>query len=308
MAPEQIMGVRLFPSTDLYALAGVLYEMFTGGYLFGRQLGVQPLAHHHMHVTPEPLTAAPPPIADVVMRTLAKDPTARFVDAREFAIALARASARAFGPSWLSQSAVRIQVEDDIRDAAHDTSFAPKPSFLTPPPAHPLTPIPTSHTPPAQTPPATPNPARPQPPGVATPPPGAYPVGPFPGARAGQGFPPPAPPRPLTGQVPPPGGFRVPTPAPGTPGPGWSGPAGGTPPPQVPMPQVPVPQVRPPQVPQGGFRGPVPAGWQGGPGQPGRPPVGPPPRQPGPPRRRSARACSGCRSGRPGSRRCWSSS
>ncbi len=27
MAPEQIMGVRLFPSTDLYALAGVLYEM-----------------------------------------------------------------------------------------------------------------------------------------------------------------------------------------------------------------------------------------------------------------------------------------
>ncbi|CAO5193000.1 eukaryotic-like serine/threonine-protein kinase [Frankia sp. AiPs1] len=128
MAPEQIMGVRLFPSTDLYALAGVLYEMFAGRPLFGRQMAVQPLTHHHLTINPEPLTMVPPPVSMVIMRALAKDPTARFGDASDFALELARAGARAFGPNWLSRSDVKVRVEDEIREAALGGSTTPRPA------------------------------------------------------------------------------------------------------------------------------------------------------------------------------------
>ncbi|WP_462186458.1 MULTISPECIES: serine/threonine-protein kinase, partial [unclassified Frankia] len=97
MAPEQIIGTRLFPSTDLYALAGVLYEMIANRPLFGRQMAVQPLTHHHLTSMPEPLTMVPPPVSAVILRALAKDPGTRFADAADFALELARASSRAFG-------------------------------------------------------------------------------------------------------------------------------------------------------------------------------------------------------------------
>ncbi|WP_026310958.1 serine/threonine-protein kinase [Parafrankia elaeagni] len=122
MAPEQIMGGRLFPSTDLYALAGVLYEMFAQRPLFGRQMAVQPLTHHHLTVMPEPLTMVPAPVSAVIMRTLAKEPGARFADAAEFALELALASSRAFGPNWISRSDVKLRVDDEIRGAIGGTT------------------------------------------------------------------------------------------------------------------------------------------------------------------------------------------
>ncbi|MEX5711274.1 serine/threonine-protein kinase, partial [Parafrankia sp. FMc6] len=115
MAPEQIMGARLFPATDLYALAGVLYEMFAERPLFGRPMAVQPLTHHHLTVMPDPLTTVPPAISAVIMRTLAKDPGARFSDASEFALELARAGAGAYGPNWVARSDVKLRVDDEIR-------------------------------------------------------------------------------------------------------------------------------------------------------------------------------------------------
>ncbi|WP_256788693.1 serine/threonine-protein kinase [Frankia sp. AvcI1] len=127
MAPEQIMGVRLFPSTDLYALSGVLYEMIAGRPLFGRQMAVQPLTHHHLTIMPEPLTTVPPPISTVIMRALAKDPNARFADATDFALELARAGSRAFGPNWLSRSEIKVRVDDEIREAALGVSTTPRP-------------------------------------------------------------------------------------------------------------------------------------------------------------------------------------
>ncbi|CAO5248119.1 serine/threonine-protein kinase [Frankia sp. AgKG'84/4] len=128
MAPEQIMGVRLFPSTDLYALAGVLYEMIAGRPLFGRQMAVQPLTHHHLTIMPEPLTMVPPPVSMVIMRALAKDPNARFADANDFALELGRAASRSFGPNWLSRSEVKLRVDDEIRDAALGVSTTPRPA------------------------------------------------------------------------------------------------------------------------------------------------------------------------------------
>ncbi|MCK9924970.1 serine/threonine-protein kinase [Frankia sp. AgPm24] len=134
MAPEQIVGARLFPSTDLYALAGVLYEMIAGRPLFGRQMAVQPLTHHHLTVMPEPLTSVPPPISAVIMRALAKDPNVRFGDASEFALELGRAGARAFGPNWLSRSEIKVRVDDEIREAALGGSTTPRPATPGPGP------------------------------------------------------------------------------------------------------------------------------------------------------------------------------
>lgn len=277
MAPEQITGARLFPATDLYALAGVLYEMIAERPLFGRPMAVQPLTHHHLNVMPEPLTAVPPPVSNVIMKTLAKDPAARFSDATEFAIELARASCQSFGPNWLSRADIKIRVEDEIRDAAlgassSTASRAPRtPPGLFPPPTGPAGPAgfrPGPGAPGYQQPfpPAQPTPGPrplpgqygPRPPGVpaapgqvfqpgpgrppVTPPPGhpQYGAGPVPGA----GWP---------GQTPP--SQPLPPPAPATPGitPG-----------PTPMPRSPVPQPTAPTFRPG-------AGWQ----QPGgahRPP------------------------------------
>ncbi|MBP2329826.1 serine/threonine protein kinase [Kibdelosporangium banguiense] len=86
MAPEQAMHGQFSPSSDLYSLGCVLYELLTGKYVFDAQT---PLAmmHRHFADTPEPVLSlrpdAGPRLADLVARLLAKKPEARPADARE---------------------------------------------------------------------------------------------------------------------------------------------------------------------------------------------------------------------------------
>ncbi|ADP85100.1 serine/threonine-protein kinase [Pseudofrankia inefficax] len=259
MAPEQILGGRLFPSTDLYALAGVLYEMLAERPLFGRPMGVQPLTHHHLNVMPDPLTMAPPQVAGVIMRTLAKDPAARLGDATEFALELARASVAAFGPAWLTRSDVKIRVDDEIREAALGTTSTPSSRFSGPPvgpprPAGPQTPLPGTPGFPGYGPtgPPRPNQQFPPRPGMPT----------GPGYQPGPGRPVPTTGRPFTGTAPV-----------GTPG-GWSAP------PATPQPTPPGPTPPAAPLPTPGYRPPAAGGWPPG----GAPPVQPRPPQPMPPR------------------------
>ncbi|SBW29130.1 hypothetical protein FDG2_6480 [Candidatus Protofrankia californiensis] len=118
MAPEQITGGRLYASTDLYALGGVLYELLAQRPLFGRALSVGALVNHHLNVTPLPLEGIPSAVNAVIMRTLAKEPAARFVSATEFALELARAATSAFGPNWLTRSGVKVRLDDEVRHIA----------------------------------------------------------------------------------------------------------------------------------------------------------------------------------------------
>ncbi|WP_374210292.1 protein kinase [Frankia sp. AgW1.1] len=253
MAPEQILGGRLFPSTDLYALAGVLYEMLAERPLFGRPMGVQPLTHHHLNVMPDPLTMAPPQVAGVIMRTLAKDPAARLSDATEFALELARASVASFGPAWLTRSDVKIRVDDEIREAALGTTSTPSSRFSGPPvgpprPAGPQTPLPGAPGYPGYGPtgPPRPNQQFPPRPGMPT----------GPGYQPGPGRPVPATGRPFTGTSP------VPTPG------GWSAP------PATPQPTPPGPTPPAAPLPTPGYRPPAARRW---------PPARAPPNQPRPP-------------------------
>ncbi len=77
MAPEQCRGqTDLGPPADVYALGAICFELLTGAPPFTGKT-VAELAMHHLMDPPPPLTNAPPALADVVNRCMAKDPAAR---------------------------------------------------------------------------------------------------------------------------------------------------------------------------------------------------------------------------------------
>jgi len=93
MAPEQILGRAVDSRTDIYALGITLYELLSGQRPFNSRGKAEYLVlDAHVNDLPEPPTVyrygIPQPIVDAVMRSLAKDPNARFQSADEFISAL----------------------------------------------------------------------------------------------------------------------------------------------------------------------------------------------------------------------------
>lgn len=93
-SPEQCRGEELTPTSDLYALGVVVYEMLTGTLPFQ---GSTPLAVMRQHLTepvPDPRAAnpaLPPGVTAVLDKALTKRPSARFRSAASFSGALNRA-------------------------------------------------------------------------------------------------------------------------------------------------------------------------------------------------------------------------
>ena len=93
MAPEQILGRAVDCRTDVYALGITLYELLSGQRPFNPRGKPEYLVlNAHVNELPEPPTVyrygIPQPIVDAVMRSLAKDPDARFQSADDFMRAL----------------------------------------------------------------------------------------------------------------------------------------------------------------------------------------------------------------------------
>lgn len=91
VSPEQASGLMATPSSDIYSLAVVAYEMLTNRLPFEADTPVGIAMQHVNEPPPHPSsvnTDLPRTVGDIVIRGLAKDPTARFGSAGAFANAL----------------------------------------------------------------------------------------------------------------------------------------------------------------------------------------------------------------------------
>ena len=129
MAPEQARGLTLSPATDVYALATMLYQLLSGVLPFPPAEDSMVTLFLHAFEQPTPLSKTAPnlptPIADVVMRGLATDPTERFPSAESFGIALAEPAAQCWGTDWLAPVGIPVIGADTIVAAATGTGRHP---------------------------------------------------------------------------------------------------------------------------------------------------------------------------------------
>jgi beta-lactam-binding protein with PASTA domain len=94
LSPEQAQGHAVKETSDLYAVGVVLYELLTGSVPFEGESAVSiALKQVSVEATPpsERNPEVGPALEAVVMRSLAKDPSARFASADEFIAALQQA-------------------------------------------------------------------------------------------------------------------------------------------------------------------------------------------------------------------------
>jgi serine/threonine-protein kinase len=107
LSPEQARGTQVDQTSDLYSLGIVLYEMLTGAVPFTGDSPVE-IAMKHLSATPEPLSTRrdgiPHALDMVVLRALAKDPTARYQSADEMDADLERVG-RGLGVSRATEEA-----------------------------------------------------------------------------------------------------------------------------------------------------------------------------------------------------------
>jgi tRNA A-37 threonylcarbamoyl transferase component Bud32 len=91
VSPEQASGLMATPSSDIYSLAVVAYEMLSGQLPFEADTPVGIAMQHVNEAPPNPSKlnpAVPRQVSDIILRALAKDPTKRYPTASAFASAL----------------------------------------------------------------------------------------------------------------------------------------------------------------------------------------------------------------------------
>ncbi len=138
LAPEQALGTPLTAATDVYATATVLYELLSGRRPYSSEGGALLVVHRHIAEDARPLPdTVPRPVAEVVLRGLARDPLVRYPDAESFAEALGAAAAMAYGAGWLERSGIPVQLTPRVVHAAARVPAVTSPSPTQLAPVHP---------------------------------------------------------------------------------------------------------------------------------------------------------------------------
>jgi serine/threonine-protein kinase len=110
MPPEQLRAEHIDQRADIYALGAVLYEMLTGSVPFPADTPYEVAALVFTATLPRPSQlnlAITPQLEAVVMTALARDPNARFQDARSFGQSLQSATG---SPGLLERAGLRRDV------------------------------------------------------------------------------------------------------------------------------------------------------------------------------------------------------
>jgi eukaryotic-like serine/threonine-protein kinase len=111
LSPEQALGEEVGPPSDIYSLGAVLYAMATGQAPFVAESALA-VAHQHVHEAPTPPSARNPAISPafdaVVLRALAKEPSARQPSAEALRHDLLRVVDGATAPETTSPEATAV--------------------------------------------------------------------------------------------------------------------------------------------------------------------------------------------------------
>jgi WD40 repeat protein len=121
MSPEQIRKDPIGRASDIYSLGVVLYELLTGN------LPVSSSEWWPWQFGDIPRPAGvPPAVSDVIMRALDPDPQLRGDSAHEWAMELAAAAVRSYGPDWRARSGIVLRTGEERLPTEVDPGKPPK--------------------------------------------------------------------------------------------------------------------------------------------------------------------------------------